>query len=154
MNLITLPKNPLRGSVVLPGDKSISHRAALFASLAYGESCIQNFLLSGVTRVMLAALKSLGVDYQINGNILIIQGSGLKSFQTPAEALNCGTSATTLRLMAGALAGSGRAAILDGSPGLRNGPWIASSHPCVRWAPTFNRKMAAPRSKSGHRRCL
>jgi len=122
MNLITQPKNPLRGSVVLPGDKSISHRAALFAALAYGESCIQNFLLSGVTHVMLAALKSLGVNYQINGNTLIIQGCGLQSFQTPAGALNCGNSATTLRLLAGALVGSGRAVILDGSPGLRRRP--------------------------------
>ncbi len=122
MNLITLPKNPLRGSVVLPGDKSISHRAALFASLAYGESCIQNFLLSGVTHVMLTGLQSLGIDYQINGNTLIIQGCGLRSFQTPSCAINCGNSATTLRLLAGALAGSGQGANLDGSPGLRKRP--------------------------------
>jgi 3-phosphoshikimate 1-carboxyvinyltransferase len=122
MNLISLPRNPLKGSVVLPGDKSISHRAALFASLAYGESCIQNFLLSGVTRVMLEALKNLGVEYHLTGKTLIVQGRGLGSFQPPAGELNCGNSATTLRLLAGALAGSGQAAVLDGSAGLRKRP--------------------------------
>ncbi len=122
MKLITLPKNPLKGVVMLPGDKSVSHRAALFASLAYGESCIQNFLLSGVTRVMLEALKGLGVEYQLNAKTLIVQGKGLESFQLPSGELNCGNSATTLRLLAGALAGSGQAATLDGSAGLRKRP--------------------------------
>jgi 3-phosphoshikimate 1-carboxyvinyltransferase len=122
MKLITLPKNPLTGTVLLPGDKSVSHRAALFASLAYGESCIQNFLMSGVTRVMLDAIKALGVETQLNGKTLIVQGRGLGSFQPPAGELHCGNSATTLRLLAGALAGSGIAATLDGSAGLRKRP--------------------------------
>lgn len=122
MKLTTLPKHPLKGSVVLPGDKSLSHRAALFAALAYGESSIQNFLFSGVTKVMLEALQSLGVAYELVGTTLTVKGNGLRSFQTPEAPLYCGNSATTLRLLTGAVVASGIKATLDGSAGLKRRP--------------------------------
>lgn len=122
MKLTTLPKHPLHGSVVLPGDKSLSHRAALFAALAYGKSTIQNFLFSGVTKVMLEALQSLGVKYELVGTTLTVEGKGLRSFQTPETPLYCGNSATTLRLLTGAVVASGIKATLDGSTGLRRRP--------------------------------
>lgn len=122
MNLIVYPGAPLRGEVRIPGDKSISHRAALFAALAEGESCIENFLDSGVTRVMLNALTALGVTWQFENACLRVRSPGLKHWQIPVEPLFCGNSATTLRLLAGALAAAGIPAVLDGTPGLRRRP--------------------------------
>jgi len=122
MNLVVHSGNPLTGETALPGDKSLSHRAALFAALAEGESQIENFLESGVTAAMLRALGALGVPWQLNQGVLHVTGSGLQGFQPPLAALDCGNSATTLRLLAGALAASGISAVLDGSAGLRRRP--------------------------------
>lgn len=106
----------------LPGDKSISHRAALFSALATGESWIKNFQVSGVTRPMLQALTALGIPWQLAGVTLTVQGKGLTGLTSPVLSIDCGNSATTLRLLAGAIAGAGIAAELDGSPGLRRRP--------------------------------
>jgi 3-phosphoshikimate 1-carboxyvinyltransferase len=122
MDLTVTPGGAIYGEAALPGDKSLSHRAALFASLAYGESRFENFLVSGVTKAMLDSLTLLGVPWQLSEKTLIVQGRGLQGYQVPRAPLNCGGSATTLRLLAGALAASGIAATLDGSPGLRRRP--------------------------------
>ncbi len=116
------PGKPLFGTTSLPGDKSLSHRAALFSALAVGESRIDNFQDSGVTRSMLSALQELGVEWSLEGNQLRLVGKGLDNFVTPRVNLNCGSSATTLRLLAGALAAMGVSAVLDGSEGLRRRP--------------------------------
>jgi len=132
--LVVMPGNSLHGEVgtqgrlSLPGDKSISHRAALFAALAGGESEIDNFLVSGVTSTMLNALTRIGVKWEIVGELLRIDGMGIgntgRAVSKLSESLliNCGNSATTLRLLAGALAAMGIPAILDGTAGLRRRP--------------------------------
>jgi 3-phosphoshikimate 1-carboxyvinyltransferase len=122
MKLVAAPGGPLSGIVVLPGDKSLSHRAALFAALADGKSRIENFLVAGVTDAMLGALTALGVAWELDGTTLMVEGRGVRGLQPPAAPLNCGNSATTLRLLTGALAASGVPAVLDGSPGLRKRP--------------------------------
>ena len=137
MNLISSPGRPLQGVMCVPGDKSLSHRAALFAALAEGESRIENFLVSGVTQAMMQALTALGVEWAWDadkkGNqqgVLVIQGRGLGGLRSPAAPLDCGNSATTMRMLAGALAASmagalapaGVIATLDGSAGLRRRP--------------------------------
>jgi len=122
MNLTAHPGAPLNGSVPLPGDKSLSHRAALLAALAEGDSRIENFLFSGVTEAMLRALTALGVPYTLDGTTLSVQGRGLAALHSPARPIDCGSSATTLRLLAGALAMAGVPAALDGSEGLRRRP--------------------------------
>jgi 3-phosphoshikimate 1-carboxyvinyltransferase len=120
MNLVVHPGSPLTGETVLPGDKSISHRAALFAALAAGDSRIEHFLVSGVTQAMLDALSGLGVSWQLDGETLRVAGTG--GFIPPRLPIHCGNSATTMRLLAGAIAASGVPALLDGSPGLRRRP--------------------------------
>ena len=124
MNLIVKPGTALRGSLAeeLPGDKSISHRDALFAALAEGTSRIENFQVSGVTRPMLQALTSLGVNWKLEGQTLTVIGHGMASLKNPSFPMDCGNSATTLRLLAGAVAGAGIRATLDGTPGLRRRP--------------------------------
>ncbi len=127
--LTIAPSPPLRGTVSLPGDKSISHRVALLAALAEGESRFENFLVAGVTRAMLNALTALGVDWLLNGNTLTVQGRGFSGLQPPAAPLDCGNSATTMRMLAGAIAAAGLPAVLDGSPGLRRRPMKRITEP-------------------------
>lgn len=117
------PVRPLSGTISLPGDKSLSHRAALFAAMAEGISVIDRFLDSGVTRVMLHALKALGVEWELRDNCrLVVTGRGLHGFKKPLFRLHCGNSATTIRMLAGALAASGTPCTLDGFAGLRKRP--------------------------------
>lgn len=111
-----------QSELTIPGDKSLSHRAALFSALAVGTSTIQNFLDSGVTQVMLSGLTQLGIKWNLEGNTLTVHGKGLYGFDIPHTPIYCGHSATTIRLMAGALAASGIAVTLDGSEGLRKRP--------------------------------
>jgi 3-phosphoshikimate 1-carboxyvinyltransferase len=122
----------LEGDVHLPGDKSLSHRASLFAALAEGESVIERFLVSGVTRMMLNALTSLQIPWTLKGDTLVVTGRGLQGFREPASPLNCGNSATTIRLLAGALAASGTPCVLDGSAGLRKRPMDRITEPLLR----------------------
>ena len=122
MKLIALPSGPLIGSSGVPGDKSISHRAALFGALANGESFFENYLVAGVTQTMLKALASLGVEWELHKRRLTIIGKGLEIWQEPAGSIDCRNSGTTMRLLAGALSATGTAAVLDGSPGLRRRP--------------------------------
>ena len=133
MKLIVSPGSPLRGEAILPGDKSISHRTALLAALAEGPSRLRNFLDAGVTRPMLEALTALGVHWALESPAgqgptltgsptLTVQGRGWRGLRPPPAPIDCGNSATTLRLLAGALAGAGLPAVLDGSEGLRRRP--------------------------------
>jgi len=128
MKLVVKPGQHLQGTIGgnssfrLPGDKSISHRAALFSAMAQGDSIIEHFLVSGVTIPLLEALRILGVDWKLNGTTLSVHGEGLEHWRAPQGSVYCGNSATTLRLLAGALAAAGIAAVLDGSDGLRRRP--------------------------------
>ena len=115
-------RSPLQGSVSLPGDKSLAHRAALFAALAEGESEVGNYPDSGVTRAMRGALESLGVPSTIDGGVLRVKGNGMHPFPNSGATAYCGNSATTIRLLAGAVAATHSAAVLDGSEGLRKRP--------------------------------
>ncbi len=129
--LILRRTQPLIGTYRPEGDKSLSHRALLFASLAEGKSTIRRFLVGGVTKAMLRCLRQLGVDWTLDeeAHTLTVQGVGSKGFSTPQAPLNCGNSATTFRLLAGVLAGAGINCILDGSDGLRKRPMRRISEP-------------------------
>lgn len=122
MQIVVHPGNVLSGETRLPGDKSISHRAAILAALAVGESCVENYLVAGVTRAMLEGLRACGVHWRLDGSTLTVSGSGLRGWSPPEKPIDCGNSATTMRLFAGALVATGLAATLDGSPSLRRRP--------------------------------
>lgn len=116
------PSPGLRGTVYPPGDKSISHRAILLAGMARGQSHIDHVLVAGVTQPMMDALRELGATLYLEGETLTVQSPGFRAWKAPARPLFCGHSATTMRLLAGALAAAGVPAVLDGSPGLRRRP--------------------------------
>ena len=117
-------EKPLSGTISVPGDKSLAHRALLFAAIADGTSRISNYPDSGVTRSMRKALESLGVKSSLSHDgVLTVEGNGFNPFPCGLGAVGyCGNSATTIRLLAGVLAGTGTIAVLDGSEGLRKRP--------------------------------
>ena len=119
---VTCGARPLLGTLAVPGDKSLAHRAMLFAALAEGESEVRNYPDSGVTRAMRGALASLGVASVLENGVLRVTGNGFRPFPNAGATAYCGNSATTIRLLAGAVVGTGSTATLDGSEGLRRRP--------------------------------
>ncbi|MDQ3811927.1 MAG: 3-phosphoshikimate 1-carboxyvinyltransferase, partial [Chloroflexota bacterium] len=130
MNTATLPDTArevraarsVRGIVRVPGDKSISHRAALFNALADGQARISNFSPGADCASTLRCLGDLGVPVARQGADVVISGVGLRGLQEPADVLDCGNSGTTMRLLTGILAGSNLYAVLSGDASLRQRP--------------------------------
>ena len=114
---------PLRGRICVPGDKSISHRALLLGALADGASRVTNFLPSGDCLATLACLRALGVKVESHSaTTLTIHGRGLYGLVAPDQPLDCGRSGTTIRLLAGILAGQPFKSTLTGDPQLLRRP--------------------------------
>src|SRR3954452_5911394 len=100
------PARRLQGRLTVPGDKSIAHRYALFAALADGRSTLAHFAPGADCRSTLACLQALGTDIQFaaDGTATVV-GRGFRSLRSPAAPLDAGNSGTTMRLLAGILAG-------------------------------------------------
>lgn len=112
----------IKGKPQLPGDKSISHRAAIFAAMAEGLSKIDNFSQSADCASTLRCLGQLGVTVEVDGTRVVVTGAGKSGFGEPSEPLDCGNSGTTMRLLSGVLAGQGFESTLDGDASLRSRP--------------------------------
>lgn len=112
------PTNYLKGTVSLPGDKSISHRAAMISSLANGATKIENFATSADCASTLSCLEKLGVEIKRDGTTIHLQGVGKNGFTAPTEELDCGNSGTTMRLISGILAGQNFKSTLIGDESL------------------------------------
>jgi 3-phosphoshikimate 1-carboxyvinyltransferase len=116
------PAAAILGSLRVPGDKSISHRAALFNALGAGQSSITNFSPGADCSSTLGCLRALGVDVQRDDDRVHIVGVGLGGLREPADVLDCGNSGTSMRLLSGVLAGAGVFAVLSGDGSLRRRP--------------------------------
>ena len=116
------PVNCLKGEINLPGDKSISHRAAIFAALAEGETRIENFASSADCASTLDCLENLGVEIERENSTVVIKGVGKTGFTKPEKELDCGNSGTTMRLLAGVLAGQNFDSVLVGDESLNQRP--------------------------------
>ncbi len=110
----------LKGSVTIPADKSISHRAVMFASLAKGKSVIKNFSKGQDPISSLNICKSLGINAEFKNDLLIINSTGKLS--RSSTMLDCGNSGTTMRLMSGILAGQNFNSTLTGDESLSKRP--------------------------------
>ena len=109
----------LNGSITIPADKSISHRAVMFASLAKGKSTIKNFSKGQDPLSSLKVCQALGINAEFNDN-LIINSTG--ELVAPTSHLDCGNSGTTMRLMSGILASRNFSSILIGDESLSKRP--------------------------------
>jgi 3-phosphoshikimate 1-carboxyvinyltransferase len=98
------PAGRLAGLVTLPGDKSISHRYAMIASLAEGPSTIANFSTGADCHSTLGCVQALGIEVEEKGTSVTIQGRGLEGWRRPAGDLDAGNSGSTIRMIAGLLA--------------------------------------------------
>ena len=117
----------LRGTVAVPGDKSISHRAVMLGGIADGVSQVRGWLAAGDTEATLAAMQSLGVRVErADAGTLKIYGGPLRAAAQPLNLMNAGTG---IRLLAGIMAGQPFASVLDGSRQLRQRPMKRITQP-------------------------
>ena len=122
MTVTVHPAPALAGSPVLPPDKSIAHRAAIFAALASGVSEIVGFSEAEDPQSTLSCLRQLGVEMEERDGSLFITGRGPGGLRAPEAPLDCGNSGTTMRLLAGVLAGLPFESVLTGDASLSGRP--------------------------------
>ena len=124
------PAKGLRGEVVVPGDKSISHRAVILGSLAEAATTISGFLTAEDCLNTARACQQMGVQIEgLGGTELVVHGLGLHGLRAPAEALDLGNSGTGLRLLMGVVAGQDFTTTLTGDESLRRRPMDRIAQP-------------------------
>jgi 3-phosphoshikimate 1-carboxyvinyltransferase len=117
-----IPARTISGPVILPGDKSISHRYALLAALAKGTSKIEHFSAAADCQSTLDCLKRLGVKIDRTNVAVRITGAGLHGLREPSRKLDAGNSGTTMRMLTGILAGQQFDSTITGDASLRKRP--------------------------------
>ena len=121
---IVRPARNVRGSVSLPGDKSISHRYAMLAGIADGPSRLENYSTGADCASTLGCMRSLGVKWERRDgadNVIEVQGSGLE-LTAPGEPLDCGNSGSTIRMLSGIVAGQKFSSEMAGDESLSRRP--------------------------------
>lgn len=116
------PARKFRARWSLPGDKSISHRLALFGAISRGDTVARNFSTAADCASTVACLQALGVKARLEGSTLRLRGCGFGAFRRPAGVLDAGNSGSTLRMLAGILAGRPFASTLSGDASLCRRP--------------------------------
>lgn len=119
---ISYAKPVLTGSVQVPGDKSISHRAIMFGALAQGTTTIEGFLMGDDCLSTISCFRSLGIDIQIDGEHVTVTSGGRKAWKESDVVLDTGNSGTTTRLMLGLLAGTDFHSVMAGDESIARRP--------------------------------
>jgi len=120
--IIVRPARSVRGSIQLPGDKSISHRYGMLAGIAAGPSRIENYSTGADCASTLACMRELGVSWERkNDNVIEVQGLGL-SLSAPSRPLDCGNSGSTMRMLSGIVAGQNFTSEMIGDESLSRRP--------------------------------
>jgi len=134
MNLEITPPRALRGSTTVPGDKSISHRAAMLGALAEGETLIENFLMGADCLATIKCLAEMGVSFTgpDEKGRLTVHGRGPSALKEPGDVLDAGNSGTTMRLLLGILAGLPFFSVITGDASLRRRPMKRVTAPLSR----------------------
>lgn len=120
--MILEKKGPLNGTITVPGDKSISHRAIMLGSLSEGDTIVHGFSSGADCHTTMKAFRSLGISIEEDGTDVRIHGKGLHGFTPPADTLDMGNSGTTTRLISGILAAQDFASVLSGDASLNSRP--------------------------------
>lgn len=129
LNMKIVSARSVRGKIQIPGDKSISHRAGLLAAMCEGTTRIENFATAADCHTTLSCLESLGVTIRVEDSAVIIDGIGKTGFRAPAGSLDCGNSGTTMRQLAGVLAGQHFDSVLIGDASLSKRPMMRIIEP-------------------------
>ncbi len=116
------PLERLEGIIIVPGDKSISHRALFISSLASGISRINNILIAEDVLSTIVCLRMLGVDIELTGNSVVVKSGGIDSFKEPVGVLNAGNSGTTTRIILGILSTRNFFSVITGDDSLSSRP--------------------------------
>jgi 3-phosphoshikimate 1-carboxyvinyltransferase len=156
---------PLRGELIPPPDKSISHRSIILSSLAKGKSIVRNFLYAEDPISTIGAFKQMGVEIAVSSqqsavsrgerplaltenrspeNEIIITGKGLTGLKEPKAAIYCGNSGTTMRLLCGVLSGQPFSAILKGDASLTRRPMKRVIEPLSQMGAVFETQNGYP----------
>jgi 3-phosphoshikimate 1-carboxyvinyltransferase len=98
------PASPITGAIVLPGDKSISHRYAMISAIAEGESRIHNYSTGADCHSTLGCMRALGIEIDVDGTEVVVKGKGLDGLRASAADLDAGNSGSTIRMLSGILA--------------------------------------------------
>ncbi len=122
MKRIESTRRPLCGEITVPGDKSIGHRAVIFASIAQGRSRIFNLSGGEDNLRTVQAFKDMGTEIWSEGDSLCIEGKGWEGLSAPTQTIDCGNSGTSMRLLTGLLSGRPFQSRLDGDASLRQRP--------------------------------
>jgi len=120
--VVTPAEAPLDGRVAVPGDKSIGHRALLFSALCDGRSRLRGLGGGADNQSTRRAIEAMGVEVSDDRGQLVVRGAGVDGLTAPRDTIDCGNSGTTMRLLAGVLAGQRFAATLTGDDSLRRRP--------------------------------
>lgn len=112
----------LHGELTVPGDKSISHRAVMFGSLAKGTTKITHFLEGADCLSTISCFRKMGIDIENNNGEILVHGKGLHGLSAPADILDVGNSGTTTRLISGILAGQNFVSELTGDDSIQSRP--------------------------------
>ncbi|WP_425605311.1 3-phosphoshikimate 1-carboxyvinyltransferase [Fulvimonas yonginensis] len=133
LDWISRPAGPLHGTLAVPGDKSVSHRALMLAALAEGDSRIHGFLEGEDTRATAAVLAQLGVSIEAPApGERLVRGVGLHGLRGSERPLDCGNAGTGMRLLTGLLAGQAFDSTLVGDESLSRRPMRRVTEPLVR----------------------
>ena len=116
------PSRGLRGTLTIPGDKSISHRSIMFGSLADGDTEITGFLYGDDCLSTVGAFRSMGIDIDVTDEKIVVHGKGLHGLTEPDNYIDVGNSGTTIRLISGILAGQAFNTVLTGDDSIRKRP--------------------------------
>ena len=112
----------LHGEITVPGDKSISHRAVMFGSLAKGTTRITHFLEGADCLSTISCFRKMGIDIENNNGEILVHGKGLRGLSSPTDILDVGNSGTTTRLISGILAGQNFVSELTGDNSIQSRP--------------------------------
>lgn len=153
MNSITIqPALSVRAEIIVPGDKSISHRSIMMGAIANGVTTVKGFLRGEDNMATMNAFRAMGVAIDDDSETIAIHGQGLHGLKEPADVIDCGNSGTTIRLMTGLLAGQSFFSVLTGDQYLRKRPMKRVVEPLARMGARIlgrNQGSLAPLAISG-----
>src|ERR1700739_2918081 len=142
--VVIRPARNIRGSVTLPGDKSISHRYGMLAGIADGPSRLRNYSTGADCASTLACMRALGVSWKRNGDGEIeVEGRGL-TLAVPSAALDCGNSGSTMRMLSGIVAGQGFTSEMVGDESLPRRPMERVIQPLAKMGARIESQQGRP----------